>query len=587
MQSSDSEVEFIPAAQAAKSRVSRLKKDSENPKTAAQAPRKAVLARSATIRPTGPPPKSAVVSEHRKFGQLAGSSKRTIILASDTEEEEEASAADDESEMEDDESSQSSVEEDSPPPLIAPPTTLFLDENQDLLYELGPEGVHDLKASTTSYVFTLWLHNTDSSQDPMVPNSIGRFLQKCKELCELKADPGSPQADYLFVGPREEAKTTGKPHRHGIIHLTKRKALRVLVNYFGFQQSLRFLVQKGTRAQARAYAIKELAPTNPVLFEFGKVAETPAPKGPGDRERNRWKQAYEACKREKLDLDEVDPQIAITSYKNLTLIHHRHQNSQQPLTLESCCGIFLFGPPNTGKSYFARNAEGRKPELCATMLYNNQQSFFDGCHDARFVLIEELGLQFKAWDQLKTWADRYPFNANLKGSNALIRPQNIIVTSNYHPFELYPGDLSSQRRRAINRRFRFIYFFREFDEFNPEPNFVEVMSYQDKEMPTMEQIFRMVPAEHRVAAKNLWQESNETPGTLASFNHLFPPNLSPSAFETPVQDKSRRNEVEATPPKFSSERNGTQPEVTPEPVEGQGNVQEAANANEMGDTQPI
>lgn len=478
-----------------------------------------------------------------------------------------------------------------------PQASLFFKENEDLIYELGPEGVQDIKFCGTSFVFTLWLHNLDPSMDALVQGSIGRFLQKAKELCEVKDEAGAIQADYFLLGPIEKAKTTGRLHRHGIIHLTKRKTLGTLVKYFGFNQQLRLLGQKGTRVQARTYALKELADDNPILFEFGSIGETPAPKGPGKRESDRWKDAYEACKREKLDFDSIHPQIAIMSCKSLQWLHNRHVNSKDPQTLPTCCGLFLFGPPNTGKSHFARFGQGRKPEDCATMLANNQQSFFDGCSEAKHILIEELGLEFKFWNQLKTWADRYPFNANMKGSNRLIRPETIIVTSNYYPGDLYPVNYTSSLRRAVNRRFRFLYFYREYDEDDESPNWVEVMAYESAELPEMEDIIKMVPSEHRASARRLWKDSNETPGTVAAFNQVFPD----SSYQTPTfrgegpQNTATRQEAYAvkmlaarlgpsgpTPPtvrldSLGSGRRGTPrvPEVSPEPPEG--NAQDASN----------
>lgn len=52
---------------------------------------------------------------------------------------------------------------------------------------------------------------------------------------------------------------------------------------------------------------------------------------------------------------------------------------------------------------------------------------------------------------LKIWADRYPFNAETKGSSMLIRPKKIIITSNYAIEECFHNE---QDIEAIKRRFK-------------------------------------------------------------------------------------------------------------------------------------
>ena len=56
---------------------------------------------------------------------------------------------------------------------------------------------------------------------------------------------------------------------------------------------------------------------------------------------------------------------------------------------------------------------------------------------------------------LKKWADRYSFDAEVKGSKLIIRPERIIVTSNYSIEEVFCDDIMMQN--AIKRRFEVIY----------------------------------------------------------------------------------------------------------------------------------
>lgn len=55
------------------------------------------------------------------------------------------------------------------------------------------------------------------------------------------------------------------------------------------------------------------------------------------------------------------------------------------------------------------------------------------------MLIEDVGIDDK-WmgEKLKIWADRYPFTAEIKCDSTMLRPKKIVVTSNYHPSEIWP-----------------------------------------------------------------------------------------------------------------------------------------------------
>ena len=59
--------------------------------------------------------------------------------------------------------------------------------------------------------------------------------------------------------------------------------------------------------------------------------------------------------------------------------------------------------------------------------------WWDGYDGQDVVIIEEMGPKQINANHMKQWADHYPFSAESKGASVKIRPQKIVVTSNYHP----------------------------------------------------------------------------------------------------------------------------------------------------------
>lgn len=124
------------------------------------------------------------------------------------------------------------------------------------------------------------------------------------------------------------------------------------------------------------------------------------------------------------------------------LMKMKHDIIQGPLEHE-----WHVGPPGCGKSRKYQEMEG-----VFTKMTNK---WWDGYDNEKVVLFED-------WDptnhylghHLKIWADRYPFMAETKGFTVKIRPQKIVITSNYSIEECFPNQ--PMIGQALLRRFNVI-----------------------------------------------------------------------------------------------------------------------------------
>lgn len=169
----------------------------------------------------------------------------------------------------------------------------------------------------------------------------------------------------------------------------------------------------------------------------GGSSDEPRRTHAGKREQSRWAEALKCAKQGRIE--DVDPQIQITHMKNLEYIKLKYL-PKPPNLKHTNRMLWIYGPSGTGKSRGARNMIGNE-----TWYDKSQNKWWDWYDNEKYVLIDDLDKKNAEVlvSFLKRWLDIYPFVAEGKGFVAKwLRPERFIITSNWHPYEIWGGQPS-------------------------------------------------------------------------------------------------------------------------------------------------
>ncbi len=257
--------------------------------------------------------------------------------------------------------------------------------------------------------------------------------------------------EYLVVG--KEIGDNGTPHLQGYGCLKDRKRLAGMKK---ISARAHWEVKRGTPLEASNYCkkgeqthaewkeLKEKGPNfgkNADFIEHGTIPDT-AGQATTKRNIRDWDKAFESAKKGKFE--EIPNDMLIRYYSAFKRIRQDHPDKMKHL--RKTCGVWLHGVSGAGKSYTARKRY--------TDMYDKPlNKWWDGYQYEGTVLLDDVGHEHKQWIgfYLKRWADRYSFPAEEKGSSRTIRPQHIVVTSQYTIADLFAEDANALE--AIERRF--------------------------------------------------------------------------------------------------------------------------------------
>lgn len=234
--------------------------------------------------------------------------------------------------------------------------------------------------------------------------------------------------EYIVVG--REIGTNGVPHIQGYCCFVNRKEFSFVKKIF---PRAHLEIMRGTPKEASDYCKKDGD-----YNEWGVL-----PLNGGQKTKHNYDEAVEMAKKHKIY--DLPPLMIIRHHSALKAIERDFP--QDFVDLKDCCGEWIWGEPGVGKSYTVRQEN--------PIFYDKPlNKWWDGYKGQSVVLLDDVGIVHAAWlgYYLKRWADKYSFPAEQKGTTISIRPDKIIVTSNYAIEQIFNSDLAEQQ--AIRRRFK-------------------------------------------------------------------------------------------------------------------------------------
>lgn len=221
---------------------------------------------------------------------------------------------------------------------------------------------------------------------------------------------------YLVYG--KEIGEQGTPHLQGYIYFKNKKSLRQLKELVS--QRAHFEAAKGTGEENRTYCTKQ--------GDFYERGECPAsPKDKGEMEKERWEGILSEA-REKGEVS--DPKVQYYTGK-IAKWHYEQHRKKQKLEITDRKMLWFYGDTRTGKSTKAL-------ELYPDAYLKECNRWWCDYEGEEAVIIEDFDIRDEHLIRyMKLWCDRLPFAAEIKGGRIKIRPKVIIVTSNYHPNEIW------------------------------------------------------------------------------------------------------------------------------------------------------
>lgn len=234
----------------------------------------------------------------------------------------------------------------------------------------------------------------------------------------------------FMAGGQEIAPTTGTPHIQGFFVIPKKKSL----------VGLKPLIPSAWRIEKMNGRLKDnvnYCGKDGELWEVGK-----RPPGYGALAKPTNAELQHSSLQDLVDRD------LISIYSVPRLQKARQILAQEALTKRystrtSTCGIWIHGPPGTGKTHEVFQMWGDDLYIKA------QNKWWDGYTGQATVLLDDLDTPVLG-HHLKRWMDKWAATGEIKGGTVPLIYKRFVVTSNYRPGQMWIED--QMMAQAIRRR---------------------------------------------------------------------------------------------------------------------------------------
>lgn len=280
------------------------------------------------------------------------------------------------------------------------------------------------------------------------------------EVADINRVLSSENIKYAIY-QREIGGNTELPHLQGYVEFVKKQRFATVKRLLN-NERLHLEPRRGTRTQARDYCKKDdtrTEGTDPNEFgtwrseatKSGKLAEI----------------LLEAKRGATLQsLSDICPSTYVRNYRGVA--HYRLLHSTSRGT-QDVRGLWIYGKPGVGKSHKVRTDNPGH-------YLKSQDKWWDGYNGEDVVIIEDLdrmGVGLSHY--LKIWADKWPFQCEVKGGHCKPNFTKLIVTSNYTISDLFLGEKQDRELVcALQRRFKTLRAENHTDPIDPtQTQFVE------------------------------------------------------------------------------------------------------------------
>lgn len=244
------------------------------------------------------------------------------------------------------------------------------------------------------------------------------------------------EIDCVYVVYGKETGASGTPHLQGYIRFKSPKTLKAASKAVPNAHLER---KAGTVKQAVDYCKKDGD-----VYERGEIPMTNEEKGACNKRR--YEEALQAAKEGRMD--DIPADLLTRHYGTYKKI--REDYLPKPAALEELNNEWRYGPTGTGKT------RGAHEEYPNAYIKKANTKWWDGYNGEEVVIIDDVDrYHVQLGYEFKIWLDHGPFPAERKGGTKLIRPKKFIITSNYHPNEIWqdPQTLDPVLRRVKLVRF--------------------------------------------------------------------------------------------------------------------------------------